>query len=114
MENERSENLFRKVHRMVQERRDEIREAQQADSERRAKKAEERPNARIPIAPPFLIPSGNLRRCSVCGYPFAADAQPSMGLAFAEHLVKAHQPGQTTEDVNQTAARIVKEATDGR
>ena len=41
MDNEESENLFRKVHRKVQERRDRIREAQQADSERRSKKAEE-------------------------------------------------------------------------
>ena len=41
MENERSENMFHKVHRMVQERRDQIREDQQADSERRAKKVEQ-------------------------------------------------------------------------
>ena len=41
MENEELENLFRKVHRKVQERRDRIREVQQADSERRSAKANE-------------------------------------------------------------------------
>ena len=41
MENEESENLFRKVHRKVQERRDRIREAQQADSELRAERVKE-------------------------------------------------------------------------
>ena len=41
MENEESENLFRKVHRKVQERRDRIREAQQADAELRSQRAEE-------------------------------------------------------------------------
>jgi hypothetical protein len=35
-----------------------------------------------------------------------------MTVAFAEHLLKAHMPGQKTEDVNQAAARIVREATE--
>jgi len=41
MENKESESLFRKVHRKIQERRDCIREAQQADSELRAEMAKE-------------------------------------------------------------------------
>jgi hypothetical protein len=49
---------------------------------------------------PRLIADGNLQRCSVCRYPFPADVQPSMSVAFAEHLMKAHQPGQTSEDKN--------------
>jgi hypothetical protein len=60
---------------------------------------------------PHLIPDGNLKRCSVCGYPFQPDVQPSMSVAFADHLSEAHKPGQTTEDVNQAAARVVREAT---
>ena len=64
-----------------------------------------------PESDPSLIPDGNLKRCSVCGYPFAADVHPSMSVAFAEHLLKAHQPGQTSEDVSQAATRIVREAT---
>ena len=43
-------------------------------------------------AEPRLIAEGELKRCSVCGYPFHADVRPSMSVAFAEHLVKAHQP----------------------
>ena len=38
-----------------------------------------------------LIADGNLQRCSVCGYPFPADVQPSMTVAFAKHLLKAHK-----------------------
>jgi hypothetical protein len=45
---------------------------------------------------PRLLADGNLKRCSVCGYPFEPDIAPSMSVAFAEHLRKAHQPGQTS------------------
>ena len=61
---------------------------------------------------PHLVRDGNLQRCSVCGYPFSADVRPSMSVAFAEHLMKAHKPGQTTEDFNQAAARVVRESTE--
>ena len=40
---------------------------------------------------PRLIADGNLQRCSACGYPFPADVHPSMTVAFAEHLLKAHK-----------------------
>jgi hypothetical protein len=64
---------------------------------------------------PRLIGKGdNLKRCSVCGYPFPADVHPSMSVAFAEHLLKAHQPGQTTEDSSQAALRVVREATENK
>jgi len=63
---------------------------------------------------PHLIRDGNLERCSVCGYPFPADVRPSMSVAFAEHLLKAHQPGQTTEDSSQAALRVVREATENK
>jgi len=59
---------------------------------------------------PHLIADGNVKRCSVCGYPFPADVKPSMSVAFSDHLLKAHKPGQPTEDMNQAAARIVREA----
>ena len=39
---------------------------------------------------PRLIADGNLQRCSVCGYLFLADVHPSMSVAFADHLRKAH------------------------
>lgn len=42
-------------------------------------------------AEPRLIADGKLKRCSVCGYPFQPDEKPSMSVAFAEHLMKAHQ-----------------------
>ncbi|MGC2107977.1 MAG: hypothetical protein WA655_00580 [Candidatus Korobacteraceae bacterium] len=57
----------------------EVREAKMAELEK--KKTE-----------PRLIADGNLQRCSVCGYPFPADVHPSMSVAFAEHLLKVHQP----------------------
>jgi hypothetical protein len=58
---------------------------------------------------PHLIADGKLERCSVCGHPFDADVRPSMTVAFAEHLSNAHQPGQTTEELNQAAVRAVGE-----
>jgi rubrerythrin len=61
---------------------------------------------------PRLIADGKLERCSVCGYPFEADVKPSMSCAFAEHVLKTHRPGQTSEDVNQAAARIASETTE--
>jgi hypothetical protein len=49
-------------------------------------------------AEPRLIADGKLQRCSACGYPFQSDEKPSMSVAFAEHLSKAHSHGQTSED----------------
>ena len=63
-------------------------------------------------AGPHLIADGSLQRCSVCRYPFFPDTQPSKSEAFAEHLRKAHKPGQTSEDFSQAAVRVVKEATE--
>ena len=67
-----------------------------------------------PSSEPHLIRNGNLERCSVCGYPFPTDVHPSLSVAFAEHLQKAHQPGQTTEDSSQAALRVVREATENK
>jgi hypothetical protein len=55
--------------------------------------------------PPHLISSGNLKHCSVCGHPFQPDVKPSMSVAFADHLRKAHQLGQTSEGSNRSAVR---------
>ena len=46
---------------------------------------------------PHLVADGNLQRC--CAYPFPAGVRPSMAVAFAEHLMKGHLPGQTREDL---------------
>jgi hypothetical protein len=83
------------------------------DSINRARDARKRKLANLGKSDtaPRLIADGKLERCSVCGYPFNADVRPSMSVAFAEHLLKAHQPGQTTEDVNQAAAHAVGEST---
>ena len=60
--------------------------------------------------PPHLISAAiSLKRCSVCGQPFSTD-EPDMESAFAEHIRKAHEPGQASEDANQVAARIVRES----
>jgi hypothetical protein len=47
---------------------------------------------------PYLIAEGNVERCSVCGYSFPSDVKPSMSVAFADHLLEAHQPSQSTDD----------------
>lgn len=39
---------------------------------------------------PHLISAGDLKHCSVCGYPFTPDVQPSIRVAFADHMRKAH------------------------
>jgi hypothetical protein len=52
------------------------------------------------VSEPHLLTDGSLRRCSICGYPFPEGIKPSMSVAFAEHMSRAHQPGQnnrTTE-----------------
>jgi hypothetical protein len=63
---------------------------------------------------PRLIRDGNLERCSICGYPFPAAVHPSTNVAFVEHLLKVHQPGQKTEDSSQAALRIVRGATENK
>ncbi len=63
---------------------------------------------------PYLIDYQGAQRCSICKMPFPPDALPSQDEAFAEHVRRAHRPGQTTEDFSQAAVRIVREATDKR
>jgi hypothetical protein len=64
--------------------------------------------------PPHLIDYQGARRCSVCKMPFPPDAKPSRDEAFAAHVVKAHSPGQTSEDFSQAALRVVREATEDK
>jgi|SRR5271157_3064959 len=59
-----------------------------------------------------LIDDGGIMRCSVCKFPFDLGVKPSLTVAFTEHLFKADQTGQRTEDANQAAARIVRETTE--
>jgi hypothetical protein len=47
---------------------------------------------------PHLIADGALRRCSACGYPFQSDEKPSISVAFAAHLLKAHTPRSASAD----------------
>ncbi len=63
---------------------------------------------------PYLANDHGLKRCSVCGYPFDIDVKPSLEIAFAEHLRKAHQHGQMSEDFNHAAARVVRESTENK
>ena len=58
---------------------------------------------------PRLIADGKLQRCSVCGYPFPDDVRPSMCVAFAEHLRKVHESGQSDEEVIRTTRQIEQE-----
>lgn len=50
------------------------------------------------------------QRCPICNMPFFPSDKPSMQEALENHVEKQHQRGQTSEDVNQAAARIVREA----
>src|SRR5271165_6733054 len=99
-------------HKKAQDAIDHAREVRESKLAEPSKKVRE--DMHPPAPPPHLIADGNLKRCSVCGYPFPADVHPSMSVAFAEHLLKAHQPGQTTEDSSQAALRVVREATENK
>jgi len=61
--------------------------------------------------PPHLIDYQGAKRCSICKMPFPSDIEPSLTKAFAEHVISNHRPGQTSEEANQAAARIVRETT---
>jgi hypothetical protein len=52
-----------------------------------------------------LIPDGDLCRRSICGYPFDTDLKPSNLVQFTQHVLKAHQPSQTLEAMNEATAR---------
>ena len=104
MEHQKPFDPFPDPHKKAQ---DAIDHAREVREERLAHLGDKAPRS------PHLVADGNLERCSVCGYPFPNDVHPSMSVAFAEHLRTAHKPGQTTEDVNQAAARIVRETTEG-
>ena len=64
------------------------------------------------LLPPHWELVGHTKRCSVCGYLIQDGPGQSADKIFAEHLRKAHQPCQTSEDANQAPARIVREATE--
>lgn len=55
---------------------------------------------------PYLVREGSYHRCSLCGYPFAADVLPPLDVAFAEHLINSHRPVRTTESPRQDARSI--------
>jgi adenylosuccinate lyase len=61
--------------------------------------------------PARLIPDGRFQRCSVCQMPFLTELDRSLPEDFANHVKRLHHLGQTSEDVNQTAARIVRTTT---
>ena len=42
-----------------------------------------------------LIAEGRLLRCSVCSYPIQGSEKPSVSVAFAKHLLRAHTPEPT-------------------
>lgn len=65
------------------------------------------------LAPHLISVGVSLKRCSICGHPFSLD-EPDMESAFAEHVRKAHRPGQTSEDSSQAALRVVREATEDK
>jgi hypothetical protein len=46
-----------------------------------------------PNPQPHLIDYQGVRRCSICKMPFGPHVKPSVSTAFAEHVLKAHQPG---------------------
>lgn len=62
--------------------------------------------------PPHWKLDGEVKRCSVCGFPLQVVGTPgNVEEIFKEHLLKSHRPGQTSEDANQAAFRVVREAT---
>jgi hypothetical protein len=65
-----------------------------------------RKKAATSASPAHLIDDEGVKRCSMCTMAFPDDVRPSMSVAFAEHIRKAHKPGQTTEDVNPSGNLI--------
>jgi hypothetical protein len=63
--------------------------------------------------PPHLVDYQGAQRCSICKMPFPPDSKPSVDKAFVEQ-VKAHRPGQSTEDSSQAALRVVRGATENK
>ncbi len=112
MESKKRLNRFEEVHKKAQDAIAHARQIREKDAERRKKKQKTKPSAKGSTVPnsrpsPELIADGNRKRCSVCGYPFQQDVKPSMRVAFAGHLLKAHDPGRTGENVDQAAAQTV-------
>ena len=96
------------MHKKIQEARERARKEREGDTRFAGKGLKTKPNARASTVPeeetlPHLVADRNLQRCSVCGYPFPADVRPSMAVAFAEHLMKGHLPGQTHENVSRSS-----------
>jgi hypothetical protein len=60
---------------------------------------------------PELVEFVAAKRCPICDMPFFPSDKPSMQEALENHVEKQHQRGQTSGDVNQAAARIVREDT---
>jgi hypothetical protein len=73
---------------------------EKAEEDRRRKRQAEI----VSHSEPHLVSYGLLNRCSACGHTFPADVKPSMSVAFADHLAKAHQPGQTSENFSQAGS----------
>ena len=95
MEIKNSENPLQDSRKKAQDAIDharEIREKKIADVGKKNAERKAIPEG-MPVPPPHLIDNGTLKRCSVCGYPFSLDVKPSMSVAFADHLLKAHKPG---------------------
>jgi hypothetical protein len=47
--------------------------------------------------PAHIVHENAAKRCSVCKMPFPPDSEPSVSKAFAEHVLKTHRLGQTSE-----------------
>jgi hypothetical protein len=61
-----------------------------------------------------LIRDGRFQRCSICKMPFLSESDRSLPEDFASHVKRLHQPDETSEDLKQAAAVIVRDDTDDR
>ena len=61
--------------------------------------------------PPHLIDYMGAKRCSICKMPFPRGSDEEVNVAFADHVRMNHRPSQTTEEINQAAVSIVRDAT---
>jgi len=68
------------------------------------------PRSKMP--PHLVVDYQGVQRCSVCQMPFSRETNPLLDEAFEAHALKAHQPGQTSEDVNQAAEPIARHTKD--
>ncbi len=63
---------------------------------------------------PHLVERDGSLRCSLCDMPLGTSADKFLAQILTEHIRAMHRTERIKEDFSQAAARIVREAPEGR